>query len=203
MSISSRCTSLLFALLVAFTAGCASTHVVHEWKDESLAHVRFTKVLAVFQTADPGLRRVLEDEMVRDLPNAVPSYKVFRDDEIRDIERVKSRVREQGFDAMVVMRVAGVDERETYVPPRPWVMPVRYLDPWGYWSFGWATVYDPGYLRRDRIVKVDTNIYSIPEDKLVFAAESESFDPSSLRNAIHEVVKIVARETGNALRARA
>jgi hypothetical protein len=199
-----RCTLLAAtALFAAIAAGCAQTRIINEWKDESLARVPFSKVLAVFQTPDSGLRRILEDEMARDIPHATPSYKVLRDDEIRDVERAKARVNELGFDTMVVMRVTSVDREKTYVPGMRWIVPATYLTPWGYWTYGWSEVYEPGYLRTDRIVRIATNIYSLPDDKLVFSSESETLDPASLRNAVADVVKLVAKETDHAVRAHA
>jgi hypothetical protein len=182
------------AVLAALLGACASTRITSEWKDESLERVAFRKVLAVFQTADPALRRIAEDEMARAFPNAEPSYRVLRDEEIRDLDRVRARVRELGFDSMVIMRVVAVEKQETYVPPARWVVPLQYVDLWGYWNFGWTVVYEPGYLRTDRIVRIATTIYSIPEDKLVFASESETFEPASLPKAVADAVKVVARE---------
>jgi hypothetical protein len=186
---------LLIAMVLAVIAGsCASTRITSEWKDESLSRLPLRKVLAVFQTADPGQRRILEDQMARELPNAVPSYSVVRDNEVRDIERVKARVRELGFDAILIMRVVADEQRQSYVPPARWVMPVHYIDLWGYWNFGWTEVYEPGYVRTDRIVRIATTLYSLPDDKLVFASESESFDPASLPKAVAETAKAVAKE---------
>jgi hypothetical protein len=186
---------LLIAMVLAVMAGgCASTRITSEWKDESLSRLPLRNVLAVFQIADPGQRRIFEDQMAHEFPNAAPSYTVLRDDEVRNTERVKTRVRELGFDAVVIMRVVAVERQQTYVPPTPWVVPVHYVDLWGYWNFGWAEVYQPGYIRTDRVVRIATTIYSVPDDKLVFASESETFDPASLPKAVAETAKVIAKE---------
>jgi hypothetical protein len=186
--------SLFAVLLAAIASGCASTRITSEWKDESLARLPLAKVLAVFQTPDPGERRIFEDQIAREFPGAVASYTVLGDDEVRDLERVKQRVREIGFDAVLIMRVVGVERQQTYIPPSSWMVPVEYVDLWGYWNFGWAQVYQPGYLRTDRVVKIATTLYSLPDDRLVFASESETLDPASLRNAVREAAKAIAKE---------
>jgi len=190
------------ALLAAILGGCATTQVTSAWKDPDLARVPFSKVLVVFQNSDPGLRRVLEDEMARDIPNSVPAYTLFSDAEVQDVERVRSRVREQGFDSAVIMRVVTVDREVTYSPARMYMVPGYYRGFYGYWRYGWGTVYDPGYLRTDRIVHIATNVYDVRGDKLVWASHSETFNPGSLRSAIAEVVKATSRATGEALKAR-
>ena len=73
MAIAHRVRLLCGAAIVATAAGCASTRITSEWRDPALADVPFRKVLAVFQNADPGLRRIAEAEMARAIPNAVPA----------------------------------------------------------------------------------------------------------------------------------
>ena len=191
----------LVALLAAVLGGCASTQIVSAWKDESLGRTPFAKTLVVFQNPDPALRRTLEDEMARDIPDSVPAHSVFKDDEIQDLERVKARVRELGFDSAVVMRVVSVDREVSLMPPiGPRVVPMhRHF--WGYWGYGWRAVYDPMYLRSDRILTIATNVYDVRQDKIVWASQSETFNPMTLRGAIAEVVKVTSRATGEALRA--
>lgn len=198
-----RFTLLLFvAVLAAFFGGCATTEIVSSWKDESFGRTAFTKTLVVFQNSDPGLRRILEDEMARDIPNSVPAYQVFKDEEVRDLDRVRGRVKELGFDSAVVMRIVSVDREVTLLPTRAYAVPSMYRGFWGYWGYGWNAAYDPAYLRTDRIVTIATNVYDVNQDKLVWASQSETFNPMSLRSAIAEVVKVTARATGDALRAR-
>lgn len=198
-----RYTLLLFiALLAAIVSGCASTQVVSAWQDPDLGRVPFRKVLVVFQHADPAVRRVLEDEMARDIAGSTPAYTLFSDAEVGDMERVKSRVRAEGFDSAVIMRVVSVDREVSYRPGRVYGVPAFYGDFWGYWGYGWRAVYDPGYLRTDRIVTIATNVYSVTDDKLVWASQSETFNPGSLRGAIAEVVKVTSRATGEILKAR-
>lgn len=192
----------LAALLAMLAAACASTQIVSAWSDPDLKRVPFRKVLVVFQHQDPGLRRAMEREMAVDIPNSVPAHAVFSDEEVRDPERVRTRVRQEGFDSAVIMRLVSVDREVTYVPGRIYAVPSYYHGFYGYWGYGWRSVYEPGYLRRDRILTIATNVYSVADDKLVWASQSETFNPASLRSAIAEVVKATSQATGEALRSR-
>lgn len=193
---------LVAALLAAALGGCATTQIVSAWKDEDLARVPFRKVLVVFQHADPQLRRTLERRMASDIPNSVPAHAIFSDADVQDIGRVKERVRAEGFDSAVIMRIVGVDREVRYVPGRVYHVPAYYHDFWGYWGYGWRSVYEPGYYRNDRVVHVSTNVYSVEADKLVWASQSETFNPQSLRQAVGEVVRVTSKATGEMLRAR-
>jgi hypothetical protein len=99
-------------------------------------------------------------------------------------------------------RIVGVDREVSYVPGRLHAVPGFYHGFYGYWGYGWRTVYDPGYMRSDRIVTIATNVYSVAGDKLVWASQSETFNPTSLRNAVMEVVRVTSKATGEALRSR-
>ena len=189
---------LVAAALAALLGGCASTEIVDSWRDPALAQVRFQKVLVVFQNRDPQLRRVLEAEMARDIPNATPAHVVFKDEEVRNLDLVRERVKREGFDSAVIMRIVGVDRELSYVPGFVHTHPHF----WPYWRYGWSTVYEPAYLRSDRIVRIATHVYSVEADKLVWASTSETFNPASLRGAIEEVVRITSRATGEVLRTR-
>ena len=193
---------LAAAAMAALLGGCASTHITSAWKDPGLSRLPFSKVLVVFQHSDPQLRMRLERSMAAEIPNSVPSHAIFSDEEVRDIERVKARVRTDGFDSAVIMRIVGVDREVSYVPGRLYSVPGFYHGFYGYWGYGWRTVYDPGYMRSDRVVTIATNVYSVADDKLVWASQSETFNPSSLRNAVMEVVRVTSKATGEALRSR-
>lgn len=190
------------AILAAAAGGCASTAITSSWKDPALERVPFRKVLVVFQHSDAALRHQLERTMAAEIPNAVPAHAVFRDDEVRDVERVKERVRAGGYDSAVIMRVVSVEREVSYVPGRVYAVPSYYRGFWGYWGYGWRSVYEPGYMRSDRVVNIATNVYSVADDRLVWASQSETFNPASLRNAVAEVVRVTSRATGEALRAR-
>ena len=140
--------------------------------------------------------------MAAEIPNSTPAHAVFSDDEVRDLDRVKARVRQDGFDSAVIMRVVSVDREVSYVPGRLHAAPGLYHGFYGYWGYGWRSVYEPGYLRSDRIVTIATHVYSVAGDKLVWASQSETFNPASLRNAVADVVRVTSRATGEALKAR-
>lgn len=193
---------LAFAALIAALAGCATTQITSAWHDEDLARVPFRKVLVAFQHPDRGLREAAERRMAADIPNAVPAHAILSHEEVRDIEKVKARVREQGFDSAVVMRLEAVDRSVSYVPGRVYAVPAWYHGFYGYWGYGWRAVYDPGYYRTDRVVHMTTNVYSIPEDKLVWSSQSETFNPASLPQAAQEVLRVTSRATGEILKAR-
>jgi hypothetical protein len=54
--------------------------------------------------------------------------------------------------------------------------------------------YDPGYLRTDTVVMVETLVYSVTEDKLLWAGRSRTTNPSNVSKFILELSNKAASE---------
>lgn len=137
-----------------------------------------------------------EDVLARKLTErgaqGVASHTLFPTEQVKEVEKVKARLLREGFDGVVTMRVVGQQERVTYTPG-VWTGPY-YGGFRGYWGYGWGAVYDPGYLSTDTIVSVETLIYSVKQDKLLWAGVSETTDPSKVDAFISELADAVGNE---------
>jgi hypothetical protein len=58
--------------------------------------------------------------------------------------------------------------------------------------------YDPGYLRTDTVVMVETLIYSVTDDKLLWAGRSKTTNPSNVREFIQELSDGAVKEMEDA-----
>jgi hypothetical protein len=174
-------------VLLGAICGCASTTLTSTWKEPGAGPIQFRKVLVVAPSRDPNVRRSAEDEMVREIKSAhaVASYTFIPETELGNDEAIRARARAAGFDGAVVMRVVSVDKEATWVP--------------GVWSggiyaYGGWPAYDPGYTRIDTYVRVETNVYSVADDKLLWASASRTTNPSSVRDLVDDTAEAVAKE---------
>jgi hypothetical protein len=180
----------MLALGVATAIGCASTEMTSTWTEPSAKGAELAKVAVVCLAKDPGLRRMAENSAAAHLTGAqaVPSYQVLGDTDLRDREAVKKQLTAQGFQGVLVMRLAGVNEQVTAVPgPGPY----GTFD--GYYDWAGNAVYAPGYLQTDTIVHVVSNLYSLQDDKLIWSGVSQTFDPASAKQFMNDVSKAVAK----------
>jgi hypothetical protein len=187
----------LAALVVAALA-CSTTTFESTWRAPDARPVTLTgkKVVGLFMSKSPAKRRVAEDAMAREITArgamGVPAYTVLSDDEIKDQEQVRAKLDGLGFSGVVVMRVVGRETQYGYQPDTVWVRPY-YRSFWGgYWRWGWGAVYEPGYLTVDKIVRVETLVYSLEQDKLIWAGVSRTVDPARLDDFIGELAKAVS-----------
>jgi hypothetical protein len=195
----SNCSRAIVAvLLCAATFACSSTEFVSTWRSPTAQPLRLagTKVVAVFMSKKEGVRRHAEDAMAREITKrgaqGVASYTVIDERLIRDEKFARSAFERLGFAGSVVMRVVGNQTQVTYTPSY-WTAYPYYGHYWGgYWGWGWGSVYAPGYLETDQVVSVETLIYSLRQDQLVWAGVSRTIDPSNLDSFIEELAGAIS-----------
>ena len=174
------------------TLGCYhSTQMAATWRAPEAQPLQFQKPIAVFVTKDGALRRTIEDEIVAKVPRAIQSYQVLNVEDL-DSKEIRARLAERGFDGAILMQVVRVDQVPSYVPGAYW-----YASPYsfnGNWYDSWRSPYDPGgYYTEDTVVSIETQIYSLANDNLIWAGRSETTNPRSVRKLGHSVVKHVLR----------
>ena len=183
-------------VLAVLAMGCATTQIQSSWKDPSADAIHFQKVVVFALAKDPSTRRIAEDELVRGSTSGtmVASHTFVSDAELGDVPAVKQKVKAQGFDGAVVMRPVGTQTRQTVVPGTP-MQPfgAPYSSLWGYYGYGYPGAYMPDTVRTDRYVEIETLVYSVPDEKLLWGARSETMNPSSVNELVDDVAK-AARE---------
>ena len=180
---------LLAGALLLGACASKSTELVNYWKDPSVAPRRFNRVLAVFISEDVGLRRAAEAQLVRRIgSHAVPAYKVFPDSLLQDKDQAQAWVSQQGFDGAVILRPARVEQETTIVPGHGYAVPPTYGSMWGYWGTGYDYGYDPGSVEQDQIFTVEANVYSVADDKLVWASRTKTYNPDDINQLVDEIV---------------
>ncbi|HEX7977043.1 MAG TPA: hypothetical protein VF461_00465 [Gemmatimonadaceae bacterium] len=186
--------SLIAALPLALVlaSGCwRRTELAATWHEPSPTLLNFNRTVAVFFTTDESMRRATEDQLAAVFPNTIPSYRVLPNVANIDKGTILQQLRKAGFDGAITMRVTNVSEQINYN--------AAYNGPYwggaygfaGYWDNGWAYPYNPYYITTTQVVSVETNIYSLAKDKLVFAALSQTSDPANVGKLVRSVMRHV------------
>ena len=70
---------------------------------------------------------------------------------------------------------------ETVTSCQPAMWPSGYYTSfWGYYGYTWGAAWDPGYLREDTNVTVETLVFSVPRNMPLWAALSETASPKGM-----------------------
>ena len=189
----------LAAAVALATFACATTTFQSTWRSPDARPLKLSgrKVVGVFVSKNEPLRRRAEDAMAREISargaQGVPAYTILTEEEVRNRAAAKAKLEQLGFSGAVVMRVVGTQTQITYEPAY-WSRPY-YRHFWGgYWGWGWGAVWEPGYLVADKIVSVETLVYSLEQDQLVWAGVSRTVDPTQIDPFIAELATAVTKQ---------
>lgn len=189
----------LVGAALAGSLASASTRFVSSWAAPVTEPVSFQgrKVAALVISPDESIRLEAEGELSRALiargVQGIPAYNLIPPNETRDKDRAKVLFDVAGIEGVVVMRAAGSKKEASYAPVY-WSTP-NYGTFWGgYYGYGWGAVYETGYLRTDTVVRVETLVYDLKTDKLLWAGMSESTNPDGVRDLIKDLVPAVASQ---------
>jgi len=167
--------------------------VIQRWISPDVANYKFDHILTICVVKDESTRQEVEDAMAARAQkgNAFPSYNILEEADLRDRERAKNKILKMGFDGAVVMRPLRVEDRVNYVPGS---YPPYYGTFWGYYGWAWPALYTPDYVYTDKIVQVETTIFSIKDDKLLWTTVTETTNPKSARDVVLEIAKQIGKE---------
>jgi len=182
---------VLGGLVALALAGCTpSTRLGATWRDPNAAPLH-KKTVVAFVAKDELTRRTVEDKMAMEIPNSTQSYKVVTGAAGADSAKIREHLTKLGFEGAVIMRVTDVQKELTYVPGSYWYGSPYAFGP--YWGSAWGYPYDPGYVQVDQIVYVETNVYSLKNDKLLWAGRTQTTNPKSATKMADKVIARVVK----------
>ena len=69
-----------------------------------------------------------------------------------------------------------------------------YSSFWGYWDYGWPVLYTPGNVIPKTTVIVQTLVYSIDQDKLLWVGTSKTTNPEKTDLFVKQLADAAGRE---------
>lgn len=188
-------------ILLVLLFGCSTTTLTGVWQDPAYSGKKIHKVLVVGISAQDVYRRLFEDEFSLQLKahgvEAVQGYTLFSDAELRDRNAVAERIKNMGFDAMLVSRMVGKRTEEYVQPGHTYVQPYFYQP--HYYRDGWYTYYsqsyeiinEPPYVVQYQVLTMESNLYDAVADKLIWGAVSDTTVQGKVESVLKSYVKVV------------
>jgi hypothetical protein len=183
----------LVPLLSAFLlSACASTRSVVEWQDEDYA-AKLDNILVIAAVENETRRRAIEDAYVERFAgvsvDATPGYTLIANDVTLSRETVEAAIAGQKIDAVLVTRLAGVEEVEQYQPPSGID---HYHSYHGYYAYA-RSYSSPGYYIKYKVLTLETNLYDTATQQLIWSMQSESVDSSAPQEIIDEQIELTVK----------
>jgi hypothetical protein len=179
--------------LIGFMFACSpSTKLEKSWADPSFNAATtqpYTKVLIIAPLKDEVSQRSAEDKIAKQLKQGVgvQSYTYLSvADSVKAV--VDAKLIKDGFDGIIVMKLKDVEKTTSYVQGSSYGGYHGYRGYYGYGS------YSPGYYTEDKTFMVETNLYSIKENKLLWSGTTSSLNPTSFDKTIDQIINTIKYE---------
>lgn len=197
------------ALSLVFLISCSSgTAIVSSWRDPDVtnANTEFKKILVVALVKDEATRRTTENRIASIGPKFHSSYAILNGTYLNLSKEQKLKIlQDENYDAVVTMRLVDTVKEINYVPGTNTSM---YYGGYGgmyggYGIFGgfggWYGMYspmyyDPGYYQETTSYLVETNIFSLKANKLVWTGTTKSSRGSDIGLLVDSIITTVMNE---------
>lgn len=183
---------ILPVFVMATLVSCGpSTKIEKSWQEPgaSVTPSATNKVLAIALVKDETSRRVIEDQLVKRLNNnGVASYTIAAN---ATEEVLNQKITEGKFTHVLLMRLADVEKETSYVPGTT----TSFYGGYGrYYGYGAGMYSTPGYYTTDKNYFVETTVYTVNPDKLVWTGTTKTVNPSKIEKAVNEIADVVTEK---------
>jgi hypothetical protein len=182
---------LLIAVVVMF--GCSpSTQIVKSWQEPAatLQVSPEVKILTIAMVKDETSRRVIEDQLVKQMKgHAVASYTFLTPELLKEAnsEKLTEKIKEGKYNYILLMRLGDVEKETSYVPGT-----TSYYGGYGrYYGYGANMYSSPGYYTTDKNYFIETIVYSVDPDKLLWTGTTKTVNPTSIEKTVSDIATVV------------
>jgi len=189
---------LALTVILCLGACSSTTTFIATWKSPDAQRVNLAgkKIAALVLSKDRDRRRSAEVYLANDITNrgaqGIAAYTLIGLDNPA-VDYARARFKEAGVEGVVIMRLISADQ-QTIVDPGGFSGSAYGTFGNYYSSYGVSLSYSTGYEYTDMQVSIETLIYSLNKDKLMWAGTSRTSNPEGLASLVTEVADSVANE---------
>jgi len=195
-----RIRNLCVGALIAIAASVAASEpkFLDVWRSPEISRLNFAgrKIAALVIADDQSLQMSGEEALTRELTarntNGVASYRLVPREELKNADTARGWFERAGVQGVVALRPVSRETEKSYSPV-VWSSGY-YQSFWGYYGYGWSSVYVARSSSDTTTVVVETLIYDLTRDRLVWAATSETKNPKQLQDFIADLVNAAVGE---------
>jgi len=190
--------ALLCSAALCLAACATSTTFTSTWKAPGAQGINPAgkKIAALVLSADEDRQRSAEVYLATELTlrgaQGVAAYTLIGLGH-PTLEYARERFREAGVEGVVVMRLVAHDQ-QVIVDPGGFSGSAYGTFGSYYSSYGMSVSYSTGSVQTNTEVTIETLIYSLSRDKLIWAGTSRTSNPEGLQELVSEVADAVSAE---------
>jgi len=181
-------------------SSCANTKISQSWVEPNNKK-SYNDLLIIGIGESEQNRRAYESHFVEELSSigteAEASYKLIKSNEKIDRDTVANAIKGMEIDGVIVTHMVAVDEETIYRPSMDY-MPMYgggyYGGLYSYYPHVNTYVHRPGYYTTHETYTLETNLYDVESEELVWSARSRTFSPESVQEVIVDLTKLLIQD---------
>lgn len=199
-----KTTLTILSALVLFS--CATpTRITGSWKNPEIGSRTIHHVYVAALTSNTIARSVAETEVAAALEKhgvrVTKSMSQFPPGNLKDtlsLQKVMDSVHRYDADAILTLTLIRKKSEMRYVPGSYNYYPVARYNFYGrfsgYYNYWYPYMYDPGYYVEDEIYFIESNLYDVKTDELIWSAQSKTYNPSGFHPFSKEFAETLAKQ---------
>jgi hypothetical protein len=187
---------------LAVAAACVFVTACYHWAELTTTWggngmtprtVPFQHVLTAFVTTDPTLRRRVEDRLVALYARSEASYFTLATVDLADSTAVRRALAAGNFDSAIIMSIVQTDGRRSWSPGAP--IHSSPAPPFmEEWVRVWGFPFDPASLPPKRGIAVELRVYSLDDERLIWAGRGDPGDARTVFSLADEAMRHLPSE---------
>jgi len=167
--------------------------------DSKKAGTSFNDILIIGIAKEEHNRRLFEEQFSTQLTAAgiesEVSYWILPEGTEINRDNVSAAIKGKEIDAVIVTHMVSVEEETVYRQNMDYRPTYGYNNGlYNYYPHVNSYVHQPGYYTTHDVVILETNLYEVKSEELVWSAQSRSFAPESAKEVIDDLVKLVIKD---------
>jgi len=208
---------VIITALVLTSCSTTYTKMTETWKAPDFKPKNFKKLLVLGVSQNGVDRRMFEESMAKALSKvglqSIASYTVLPYEGKLNELTVTEAIKKYKYDGVIVTKLIKVSTGIKHVAERSYAQPTGFYQagyPAGYFRTGYHGFYAPGYYNHyvasytivnesaytieTKTAVIETNLYDIETEKLVWSGRSATINPLSAGTAIPSITSAIARK---------
>lgn len=184
---------LSFLIAGSFASCSPSTQIEKTWREPGATVTAGpqNKALIIALVKDETSRRVIEDQLSKRFnASAVQSYKILTAEDLKSASDagLDEKVIQGKFTHVLLMRLADMQKETSYVPGTT----TAYYGGYGrYYGYGAGMYSTPGYYTTDKNYFIETTIYSVNPNKLLWTGTTKTVNPTQVDRVVNDIADVV------------
>lgn len=189
----------IIAISSVLLVQCSGSSVLNAWKSSEALHLQSGRIIVVGLTkeSDQLLLQKMENHLADDLCNlgydAVPFTELYhKKAEGQDEKHIIRQLQQNGANAVLTIVLLNKQKEKYHIPQSMLGSNGIYNNDFDiYYAAIYNKIYEDGYYINDTYYFWESNFFIMPEQKLIYSVQTQSFNPSSTTSLAHQYGKLI------------